>query len=140
MSWVNVGIAAVGIGTSLFGANKASKAAKKAAKAQKALLGIESQERMRAMYRSKQQLLGVQQTGYAAAGVAVDVGTPKDLETEQLKDFAQASYYEAMKLQYSLKGATAAGQAASSGYLTQGIGSALNFAQAGYSGYKSNTT
>ena len=140
MSWVNVGIAAVGVGTSIAGGVQGSKAAKQAAKAQRKLILVESEEKMQTMRRQRLELLGLQQTGYAAAGVDISRGTPQFLEEEGMRNYAKASYYEALKTKYLLKGASAAGQAASSGYLSQGISSAASFAGQGYAGYKANTT
>lgn len=132
MSWVNVGIAAVGVVTSVVGGMQGSAAAKQAARAQRKLILLESSENLQTMYKRKQELLGIQKVGYAASGVSVDVGTPKFLEEEGIQNLAKASYYEAMKTKQLLKGASAAGQAASSGYLSQGISQAASFAAAGY--------
>jgi hypothetical protein len=128
MSWINVGIAAVGVVTSVAGGAAGSAAANKAGKAQSKLTKIEYRERLTALYKQKQQLLGIQQTGYAAAGVDVTRGTPKALEEQLNQDLAQTNYYEAMKLKYTLKGASAASNAASSGYLSQGLSQGLSFA------------
>lgn len=136
MSWISVGIAAVGAVTSIAGGLAGSAAAKKAGKAQRGLMLVESREKVKAMHKQTLELSGLQQTGYAAAGVSVEVGTPKALQDELTQSSVEADYYEAQKLHYQMKGASAAANAASSGYLTQGISSAANFAMAGYSAYK----
>lgn len=139
MSWINTGIAAVGVATSIAGAVTGSNAAKKAAKQQKRLALVESRQNMIAMRRQHEALLGIQQTGYAAAGVSIDVGAPKAVQEQGQQDFVESNYYEALKLHYVMKGATAAGNAASSGYLSQGISQGLGFAASGISAYNNRT-
>lgn len=126
MSWVAVGIAAVGAVSSLVGASKASKAAKKAAKAQKQLIRIEADQQMRTLYKQRLEMLGTQKTGYAAAGVDVSRGTPALVEDVTNQSYTQAHYFDRLKEDQLLKGASNTGSAASSGYISQGISQAAS--------------
>jgi hypothetical protein len=115
--------------SSIVGGLSGSKSAKRAKRAEKRSIRAQMKEDIRASVVERNYMLGSQQTGYAAGGVVVGIGTPASIENELKEFISRKQRAIALQAHWAQKGASARGNAAvASGYM-QAISGAVGAAQ-----------
>jgi hypothetical protein len=134
MAYYATGVAAVGVGTSIFGGVSAKKAQKKAAKQQARLTKIQRTEEIRQKTKAAGQQLGAARAGVYANNL-IESGSPANyvnaLDMENTREIAYAKMAAEQEQKAIKAGARGAGNAlfmqAGAQALQAGIGFAQNY-------------
>ena len=135
MSWVSVGIAAVGAVSSIAGGMSAKDAAEKAGEMQAKMIERTRQENKRRELRDLGKSMGDITARVAASNVLM-TGSSQRYKQDYESEFKREMAWRDEKSRMDARTALKTGQAAGDSAMYQGLGSAVGYAAQGYGAYK----